>query len=257
VKVVGVVDMNDDRRKAPQRKVDPEKFKELYERGVTMREICKEFGVSPSTYVYWRTKLKLKPRRSPPVRPVRKVDPERLKELYLEGAKVKDIAREFGVSESAILRWVDKLGLERGVRKASSDWKDRVLKLFEGRAFVTTDDVARELGVTRGTAARRLGELENEGLVRRFSLAMGKRGDEKYGTARLFGRLIGKLGVRSLLFYRDERRFVEELVKFTEAVSEDAMKALVRFLKLNRISDEGIRLFRELYAYKVSPGQSP
>ena len=249
--------MNDDRRKASQRKVDPEKFKELYERGVTMRGICKEFGVSPSTYVYWRTKLGLKPRRPPPVRPVRKVDPERLKELYLGGAKVKDIAREFGVSESAILRWVDKLGLERGVRKASSDWKDRVLKLFEGRAFVTTDDVARELGITKGTAARRLGELENEGLVRRFSLAMGKRGDEKYGTARLFGGLIGKLGVRSLLFYRDERRFVEELVKFTEAVSKDAVKALVRFLKLNRISDEGIRLFRRLYAYKVSPGQSP
>lgn len=110
----GVVDMNDDRRKASQRKVDPEKFKELYERGVTMREICKEFGVSPSTYVYWRTKLKLKPRRPPPGQARQEGRPREAEGAVPWGAKVKDIAREFGVSESAILRWVDKLGLERG-----------------------------------------------------------------------------------------------------------------------------------------------
>jgi len=127
-------------------KVDPVRFRELWESGATYKEIRREFGISQYTVRNIARRLIL-PKR---FKLIRKVDPERLKELWENGAAYKEIAREFGISEGTVGWWVQKLNLaKRGRRRKIKVDPERLRELVE-RGFDDLE-IARELGVSHNT----------------------------------------------------------------------------------------------------------
>ncbi|MEM2313125.1 MAG: helix-turn-helix domain-containing protein [Candidatus Nezhaarchaeales archaeon] len=73
-------------------KVDPEALKEMWVKGLSVKEIAKAFNVTRRAVYYWRKKLDL------PAKKRRKYDWERFKELYLRGLSYKEVAERVGCS---------------------------------------------------------------------------------------------------------------------------------------------------------------
>jgi transposase len=233
----------------PQReaKIDVEKFKQLYSQGLVYREIAKQLGVPEETVKYWRKKLNLPKRFGKP----RKVDLERLKQLCEQMLPSKIIAKQLGISEVTVHKYRQKLNLPRSPRGKSMREKmerniERVLSLINKRVYVTVKDVMSEVGVHEYTALKYLRTLENEGKIKRFTFTVRRIG-RKYGkTDFVDGWIRGNI----LVFYSDEKAFLEKLSNIVFIESKGMRKAFTHLLKKNNISDEGIAYFYECYSKK-------
>ena len=104
------------KRKFPMQKVDPDKLRELYLKDMRIREIAQYFGCSKRTIYRWIERLDLPKKRIGIARGFKwqiKVDPEKFKELYLQGMKHKDIAEYFGCHPKQVCYWIKKLNLPK------------------------------------------------------------------------------------------------------------------------------------------------
>jgi len=95
------------------REHDIERIKELWERGATLEEIAREFGISIGSVDYWIRRLNL-PRRGRGRRSSvrRRVDPQRLKELVEQGLDDFEIACAMGVSDGTVRTYRYRLKLK-------------------------------------------------------------------------------------------------------------------------------------------------
>jgi DNA-binding CsgD family transcriptional regulator len=85
--------------------VDPDQFRELYEKGYNDREIADELGISQNVVSAFRRKLGL------PSRFGIWFDVEKCKELYYEGKTDRQIARELGLNDKHIFTWRERYRL--------------------------------------------------------------------------------------------------------------------------------------------------
>ena len=91
--------------------------------GMSLEAIGERTGKHPSTVSYWLKKHGLRAGGVEVHAPKGEVDPERLSKLVEEGASIRCMAEEFGLSYSTIRHWLRKLGLEteRSVRRRATD----------------------------------------------------------------------------------------------------------------------------------------
>lgn len=121
----------------------PEKrevFIKLWLSGVKEAEIARILGIHVNDVPFYAKVLGL-PRRSrgaPPNRKIRDEDVELIKEMWMNGATVKEIADYFGVHESTIQSYLRAMGLRRREKRKCPDIpREELEKLcLEGRSDV-------------------------------------------------------------------------------------------------------------------------
>ena len=111
-------------RKAPPvreawRKVDPERIRELYERGLTDRQIAEKLECTTTTIYAWRKRWG---KAAHAEKPRGKVDPELALKLYLEGKNDREIGEAMGCGHNAIAYWRYRNGLPALCWGAHYDW---------------------------------------------------------------------------------------------------------------------------------------
>jgi transposase len=224
------------------RKVDVNKIIELRNKGYPMHRIARELGVSYGTVEYWFHKLKIKPLR---VRRVRRIDKMQLIKLYFDGLTYREIADRLGVSPFTVGAIVSKLGI--AYRRRSKDErlievKNEILRLIDENVYVTIEDVVGKLKISKSYAINRLRELYREGKVKCFRIT-SRRCAVKYDAYDFFGNRVGDA---RLLYYVDERKFIEKLSRIVKIRNRSMAKSFTRMLHDNDISDENIKYFYKL-----------
>jgi len=167
------------------REHDIERIKELWERGATLEEIAREFGISIGSVDYWIRRLNL-PRRGRGRRSSvrRRVDPQRLKELVEQGLDDFEIACAMGVSDGTVRTYRYRLKL-----KSKRPTNPRVvgvlhvLDQFEPDVMVTERWIAEKLGVPVCVVRRKLKLLEVVGAVLKVSEGLWKLNPESLWAA--------------------------------------------------------------------------
>jgi len=125
---------------APAKKFSDDQLLELYNEGMTDREISIELGVSQSAVNYRREKLGL------PSNYNKEAIPDALIREYNEkGFTDREIADELGVSQASVNYRRQRLGLSSNFKKEKLP-EDRLLELYE-RGY-TDREMAEELGFT-------------------------------------------------------------------------------------------------------------
>lgn len=84
----------------------PRKLREMCERGMTNREIAKEFGVRPEQVKYAKYQLRIKTKQAKDR--VKELVPK-ITELTLEGKTLKEISEELGITFAQV-RWLKRIG---------------------------------------------------------------------------------------------------------------------------------------------------
>ena len=99
---------------------NPDILERLYhDEGMSMEMIAKDLGVAPSTIYNYMKKYKIKTRPQNGISPKNKeskkyTNREKLERMYIEdGKSLQKISEVFGVSDTTILYWLDKYGIER------------------------------------------------------------------------------------------------------------------------------------------------
>jgi transposase len=82
------------------------------EQGMSLDKIGERSGKHPSTVSYWLKKHGLKAGGRSKHAPKGSLDLERLHALVAEGASIRRMAKELGLSYTAVRHWLCKLGLE-------------------------------------------------------------------------------------------------------------------------------------------------
>jgi transposase-like protein len=223
-------------------KVDVNRIIELRSKGYPMHRIARELGVSFGTIEYWFHKLNIKPLR---VRRVRRIDRMQLVKLYYDGLTYREIADRLGISPFTVGAIVSKLGI--GYRYKNRDErrievKNEILKLINENAYVTINDVIEKLKVKKSYAINCLRELYREGRIECFRIT-SRRCGVKYNAYDFFGNRIGD---SRILYYVDERKFMEKLSRIVTIRNMSMAKSFTRLLHDNKINDENIRYFYNL-----------
>jgi DNA-binding CsgD family transcriptional regulator/DNA-binding Lrp family transcriptional regulator len=226
------------------RKVDVEKIKELYSKGYSDYRIARELDVTPWTVGYYRRKLGLPAlyeRRRP-----RRIDFEKFKQLYAQGYTYKQIAEQLGTTIGTVCAYVTKYKLANRQPRRIKITEDGILRLVEQKGYVTVDDVAKNFKVHIFTARERLHRLEQKGLLKRFKVGRSYTGSQRYSGVDFF-RALNVRG-NEILYYSDEKRFIELLSKVVEVDLNDrgAKRSLTALFRDNNLPDELIDLFYKL-----------
>lgn len=124
------------------KKVTPEQ-KEIIKanalKGISMCSTAKQINHSESATAYWYNQF----------RPIKKHTKIKLfKELFQQGIKVSEIARQTGFSQSTLANWKRKYF-------GTTNWKETKAKEYYKRGF-TTLEVAQMLNITKTYAYRLL-----------------------------------------------------------------------------------------------------
>jgi predicted transcriptional regulator len=231
-----------------RRKVNPEKLLELYNMGLSDYMIGKILGVTHWTVRQWRLKLGLPPKHQFQKKP-KIVDIEKLKQLYDQGLTYDEIAKQLGVSKGTVNTYITKYKLAKRqlIKKGSYERiKPIILCLVDQKGYVTCDDLCKYLNQSKVSIRNHLKALEKEGLLRRFTLATGATGRQKFSGADFFKPLNPKGKVT--LFFSDSRKFIEKLCEIVSLDKNDLgmRMSFTRLLRDNKFTDDEIKLFYKL-----------
>lgn len=110
------------------RKVDPDEFRRLVAAGASGADIRKAFGITTTTFTYWRNKLG--------VGPVwwRRCDPARVRAMVGDGKTDRQIAGELGCGVDRVLKTRKRLGLAPNDGRATAEYKAAQSELMKRRA---------------------------------------------------------------------------------------------------------------------------
>ncbi|SFD14669.1 Clp protease N-terminal domain-containing protein [Streptomyces aidingensis] len=150
-----------------------ERLEELLEEGRSVTEMARELGVSDQSVLNWIERIgATRPGRAPRQQPVTEGEAQqagelggprsrpattldqampRLRELWADGARVRDIAAELGVTPVTVHRWAAKAELPpRRSGRDSADARRRLGELWADPDRSPTS-IAEELGISRVT----------------------------------------------------------------------------------------------------------
>jgi DNA-binding NarL/FixJ family response regulator len=139
-------------------KLDVDKIRDMYQRGLTTREIGKQLGVTNGTIVNRLKAMGIERRPQGPIRGVvyKQLDDEKIKQMYQDGFSTYDIGKQLGVSHSTILSRLKSMGIERrsdGGPRAMLD-NEKIKQMYQDG--FSTYDIGKQLGVDKGTIINRL-----------------------------------------------------------------------------------------------------
>jgi len=172
----------------------------------------------------------------------RRVDIEKLKELFKEGKSDKEIAEAFGVSEYTIKSYRWKLGLlKREQKKQAIEKKLEDAIVMLNKMGFNDREIAAILGISVNTVEkyRARHNLKPVGLtccsIYKHLLSKYKN---KLAEARKFGRLVEKYGIfeamkKMNLSKRDATRMlaVYQKLQFLDQCSKESLEAIEMVLK--------------------------
>jgi len=172
----------------------------------------------------------------------RRVDIEKLKELFKEGKSDKEIAEAFGVSEYTIKSYRWKLGLlKREQKKQAIEKKLEDAIVMLNKMGFNDREIAAILGISVNTVEkyRARHNLKPVGLtccsIYKHLLSKYKN---KLAEARKFGRLVEKYGIfeamkKMNLSKRDAARMlaVYQKLQFLDQCSKESLEAIEMVLK--------------------------
>ena len=130
--------------------VDPVKGRELYDKGMTDREIANVLGIGPGSVWYWRKLLGL-----PPV--AKNAEPPRFGELWKQGLTDEEIAARSGVSRRTVQTWRYKNHLKANPKSYEPNrmLEERRRKMRELYDRGLNDrEIAAATGISEKTAAK-------------------------------------------------------------------------------------------------------
>ena len=139
-------------------------FQQLYERGYIREDIAERLNISQTTINKYIKKLGLTPRGYGHITkrfwtPQRD---EKLKQMWLDEIRAKDIGKHFGKSIHSICARASALGLERRDHHKKSSWTDervKILKQLWSEGW-SSSQIADELGgVTRNAVVGKISRL--------------------------------------------------------------------------------------------------
>jgi len=129
---------------------DLKRFKELWERGLKSNEIARELGVAENLVPIYAIAIGLIPRKLLKNVWNRKVTPQVLiymRDMFLDGATIREIAEYFEISERSVKQHLRNIGLRRRIKGAKERiTKEKLKKLCE-RGY-TDREIARCFGVS-------------------------------------------------------------------------------------------------------------
>ena len=136
----------------------PEKqevFKRLWLSGVKESEIARILGLRVNTVTIYAKILGLPPRsrRPPPNKKIKNEDIELIKEMWFNGATVKEIAEYFGVHETTILCYLHAMGLKRRTIRRCPDIPRDVLERLSLKGY-TDEEIARIYNTSKNCVMR-------------------------------------------------------------------------------------------------------
>ncbi|MEM2498225.1 MAG: helix-turn-helix domain-containing protein [Candidatus Nezhaarchaeales archaeon] len=174
-------------------KVNPEALKELWAKGLPVKEIAKTFNVARRTVYYWCEKLGLPIKR----RKEHKYDWEKFKELYLQGLSCVEIAKRLGCSRGYAYEIKRRLNLP-----PRSRWGE--VKTIDGVTYAVSEEYAmlNELRAKIAELSGRLNEVDGE--VRKIVGELFRIGSELEGLKEAEGRLSAEIA-------RKPKRFIKVL----------------------------------------------
>jgi transposase len=177
--------------------VEREFLEKCLEEGLSLEEIGRRVGRSPSTVSYHLSKHGLEASGSGRYGPNGKVDPARLEALLESGASIHIAASELGVAYSTVRYWVGRLGLEtqrmRQRRQAALDGdKATVMRdcpLHGLTKFHARPDGGRRCSACRSEAVTKWRRSVKERLVARAGGCCSVCGYDRYLGALQFHHL--------------------------------------------------------------------
>lgn len=130
--------------------VDPVKGRELYDQGMTDREIANVLGIGPGSVWYWRKMNGL-----PPVK--KQAEPPRFGELWKQGLTDEEIAEQTGESQRKVQHWRYKNRLQANRKQAEpyvgiAERRRKLRELYD--RGMTDREIAEETGLSEKTAAK-------------------------------------------------------------------------------------------------------
>ena len=170
-------------------KVNPEALKEMWSKGLPVREIAKAFNASRRAVYYWRKKLGL------PAKKRYKYDWEKFKELYLQGLSFKEIAERIGCSRGYAYEVRRRLNLP-----PRSRWGE--VKTVDGVTYTVSKEYAalNELRAKIAELSGRLNEVDGE--VRKIVGELLRIGSELEVLKEAEGRLSAEVARRPNRFIK-------------------------------------------------------
>jgi len=130
-------------------------FVRLWLKGVKEEEIAKRLNIRVNMVPVYVKVLGLPPRtkRSPPNKKLSDEDLELIKEMWMDGATIKEIADYFNVHESTVLMYLHAMGLKRRVKsKCPNISKEELEKLC--REGLTDKEIAEIYNTSSHCIAR-------------------------------------------------------------------------------------------------------
>ena len=127
-----------------------ETFKRLWLSGVKESEIARILGIRVNTVPIYARILGLPPRskRSPPNKKLSDEDIELMREMWLDGATIQEIADYFNVHPRTVLEYLHAMGLRRRTRTKCPDIpRDRLEEL--SKQGLTDEEIAKLLGTKK------------------------------------------------------------------------------------------------------------
>jgi len=234
------------------RKVDPEKFKEMWLAGKSVSEIAKEFNCTVDTLKYWRKKLGL-PKRRPLPKP--RINLHEVIKLIRMGYSCHEAAKLLGYAPMSVVFALNRIGLScRELRKGS--------KIHHLRSLI--DEILNNEGVIiYSEFLKHYGRFNMPGhalSIRHFELAdpdlkiiklrLGGYGGARTAGRKVFGRLMKYNG--TYIIFRDWSKFKEFILKHVVITPENKniVAARLRRSRVPRqvakeIVDEGLKLYLE------------
>lgn len=105
---------------APKYKLDQEKLRALYDRGLTDREIAEEMGCARDSVRLWRKRTELPPNGN---KAKRRVDWDAVRALYMAGMTDREIAEATGHHRQSIGDWRRTEGLPCNIDRKKEEAK--------------------------------------------------------------------------------------------------------------------------------------
>gem|GEM_PF-1037020 len=122
--------------------MDQEKLKEMYDSGLTIRQIAKEMGLSYSKVRRALIKMGVKLKRRKPL----SEEDKKIIELYKEGMSISKISKLLSRNYNSVLRVVKSSPYYKARKKLSEKEKAKIINLFkEGRSIYS---IAKEFNIS-------------------------------------------------------------------------------------------------------------
>ena len=155
------------------------RVKALVEKGKTTREIADALGVSTGMIVRDRAELGCPAKRGESQRLRPEHDPRirRMMAMFRDGASVREMAGDIGVSPTTIYRWMHRLGFDPLPRKLLTPANAELLAMIHraGRDGLANPEFAASAGTNRHTVNKHAKRLMSKGLVECRDGLSGKR----------------------------------------------------------------------------------